>query len=323
MSATVVTASAPGKIILFGEHAVVYHQPALAAPVMQVQAHCRVEPGTPRSGVVIHAPDIKQVYRLFHPKEASPKNNAGPPNPLTAIVQLVLNAFGRTPTDLDVSLTVSSTIPLGRGLGSGAAISTAIVLALSKALGQKVSPAQVSGWVFQVEKLHHGTPSGIDNTVIAYAQPVFFQRDQPLERLSAGRPFTLVIGDTGITSPTYKVVGDLRQRWQANPAKYDPLFAQMGAIARQARQAIEAGNLAQVGQCMQANQILLQKVGVSSPELDFLVQIAEKAGAQGAKLSGAGWGGNMIALVNPAQAERVAVALQAAGAVQTIITQVG
>ena len=308
------TASAPGKIILFGEHAVVYGKPAIAAPVTQVTARAIVQPdprGTPGS-MHIQAPAVGlDAFLADLPGE----------HPLAAAVNGVLSTLGVS-RPLACSLRITSTIPVASGLGSGAAVSVALIRALSAFLGRPLSDEQVSALAFEVEKLHHGTPSGIDNSVITYARPVYFVRGQPIETLSVAQPFTIVIGDTGILSPTAIAVGDVRRLWQQDPAHYEALFDAAGKIAQQARQAIESGHPETLGPLMDSNHALLQQMGVSSPELDHLVIVARQAGALGAKLSGAGRGGNMIVLIQPANATSVSEALSNAGAVRTITTQI-
>jgi mevalonate kinase len=136
-------------------------------------------------------------------------------------------------------------------------------------------------------------------------------------------PFTIVVGDTGISSSTAVTVGDVRNAWLENSAYYETIFDLIGQIARQARQAIEAGQPEAIGTLMDSNHSLLQQMGVSSPELDRLVAAAREAGALGAKLSGGGRGGNMIALVQPADAAIIEEALIDAGAVRVIATNIG
>lgn len=309
-----ITASAPGKVILFGEHAVVYGRPAIAVPVNEVRARAMVNadprgvPGTMR----IQAPAIGLDALLADLPDDQP---------LAAAVSCVLSTLeiSRVPA---CTLRVTSTIPLASGLGSGAAVSVAILRALSAFLGQPLSDEQVSALAFEVEKLHHGTPSGIDNTVITYVRPVYFVRGQPIQTLQVAQPFTIVIGDTGISSPTAIAVGDVRRLWGEKPAHYESLFDSAGQIARQARQAIESGRPEELGALMDANHSLLQEMGVSSPELDRLVSAARTSGARGAKLSGSGRGGNMIALASPETASLIANALSAAGAYRTIVTTV-
>jgi mevalonate kinase len=209
------------------------------------------------------------------------------------------------------------------GLGSGAAAATAIVRSLAAAAGIVLPPADVSALVFESEKLFHGTPSGVDNTVIAYEQPVWFVRGQPPEPFALARPLTIVVGDTGVASPTGIAVGDVRRAWQAEPERFDALFDAVDRVVRAARRAIEGGDVGALGSLMDDNHETLQRIGVSSLELNRLCQAARRAGALGAKLSGGGRGGNMIALARPEQAEQVANGLLAAGAVRAFHTVIG
>ncbi|NPA92174.1 MAG: mevalonate kinase [Chloroflexi bacterium] len=313
-------ATAPGKIILFGEHAVVYGQPALAVPVPAVRAQA----------IVSAAPDLPAgELRLTAPAvdlHDTPWLHLAPVHPLRRAVDLTLETLG-IPRPLAARMRVTSTIPVAAGLGSGAAVTVAMVRALSGFLGAPLPPEQVNAIAYEVEKIHHGTPSGIDNTVVTYAKPVYFVRGEPVQTFQVGRPFTLVIADTGVPAPTAQAVADVRQAAEAQPEVYRALFTQIGKIARQARTAIEAGEPARLGALMDVNHALLQDMGVSCPALDRLVAAAKESGAAGAKLSGGGRGGNMIALVppeaGPEAAEAIAEALRAAGAVRTIVTTIG
>ena len=301
--------TAPGKVILFGEHAVVYGRPALAAPVTQVCATAMVEPGAAGTGLVIDALDLRRRVTL---------DEAG--NPLAEVALLALERLGLSTPDWRISL--HSTIPIASGLGSGAAVSAAVVRALASAAGRELDPAEVSDIVFQVERLHHGTPSGVDNTVIAYGRPVYFVRGQPPQPFAIGHPFSLAIGDTGISSPTRVTVGDVRAGWLRDPVRHEAWFDGIAAIVEAARQAIASGAPHELGLLMDANHALLAEMGVSSSELERLVAAARHAGAGGAKLSGGGRGGNMIALVTPESADSVAEGLLAAGAVRVIVTEI-
>jgi mevalonate kinase len=180
----------------------------------------------------------------------------------------------------------------------------------------------VNAFAYEIEKLHHGTPSGIDNTVITYARPVYFIKGNPIETFDVGNPFTVVIADTGIRAPTKDSVGDVRRLWEADRAKWETVFDRVAEIAREARVCIEGGNTNPIGRLMDQNHALLQEMTVSSPELDRLVIAARRAGALGAKMSGGGRGGNMIALVHHEQAGEVSQSLLQAGARNTIITRI-
>ncbi len=304
------SASAPGKIILFGEHAVVYGRPALAVPVTQVQATATVHPT--QDGIWISAPQIHLRARL---------SDLGPEQPLAAAVYQALNRLGIThPPALEVH--IESDIPVAAGLGSGAAVSVAILRALSSFLGQPFDDETVNALAYEIEKLHHGTPSGIDNTVVTYRQPVYFVKGQAAERLRVGAPFTIVIGDSGIPAPTRESVRAVRQLWESDPARWNRVFDSIGDLVQSARRAIENGEIAALGPLMDSNHALLRELTVSSPELDRLVEAARAGGAWGAKLSGGGRGGNIIALVPPEKQGIVQQALQQAGATRVIITRI-
>jgi mevalonate kinase len=309
-----ISATAPGKVILFGEHAVVYGRPAIAIPVTQVKAKAIVtaNPRGAQGEVRLQAPDVGLDAML---------EDLDPAQPLVAAILETASAVKvkRLPA---CTVKITSTIPVAAGMGSGAAVSVAVIRAVSAFLGHPLPDEKVSALAFEVEKIYHGTPSGIDNTVVTYARPVYFVKGQPVETLKVRRPFTLVIGDTGISSPTGAAVGDVRKAWQAGKTQYEAYFDSIGAMTQSARQAIESGGVELLGPLMDANHGVLRKVGVSCDELDTLVIAARRAGAWGAKLCGGGRGGNMIALVPPAQVERVANALQSAGAVRTIVTEI-
>lgn len=305
-------AQAPGKVILFGEHAVVYGRPAIAVPVTEVQAQVRVDRGPMRQGTRIVATDVGQQFFL---------REAPTDDPLARVVDLTLRRLGQ-PADPDLVITISSDVPIARGMGSGAAVSTAIVRALVKHFDRWLPSREISDLVYQVERLYHGTPSGIDNTVIAFEKPVFFVKDEGWEFFWVGAPFLLAIADTGIESPTREVVGDLRRRYEAEPDRYGPLFDQVGEIVVEARAAVEEGQPEQLGELMDANHELLQEMGVSCTQLDRLVVAAREGGALGAKLCGAGRGGNMIALVTKETRGRVDMMLRLAGAKAVIVTEI-
>ena len=308
-----ISASAPGKAILFGEHAVVYGRPAIAVPVQDIQARALVmaEPRAAPGRVRIQAPRIGQDADL----DALPLDD-----PIAMAVRLVFSTLGiaRLPA---CTVRITSTIPIAAGLGSGAAVSVAVLRAVSSFAGHPLSAEQVSALAYEVEKRHHGTPSGIDNTVITYARPVFFVRGQPVETFDLSAALTLVIGDTGISSPTALAVGDLRRRWQAQPDPYEAIFDAVGEIVHTARRALQDGDVAALGPLMNDNHTWLQRMGVSCPELDRLVEAARDAGASGAKLSGGGRGGNMIALATAQTAQAIAERLLAGGATRVIISQ--
>lgn len=309
-----VYATAPGKAILFGEHAVVYGQPAIAVPITTIMAKAVIlaEPLKPHGYIRIEAPQIDLDCEI----DQLPKDH-----PLNLAVTLVMQQVQIRELPA-LRLRITSTIPVAAGLGSGAAVSIAIIRSLTSFLGFPIQPEDISKIAFEVEKKYHGNPSGIDNTVITYAQPIYFVRGQPFEFIKVIRPFELIIADSGVKSSTATVVSDVRQLWQANPAEYERLFNSIGEITNQARLMVEGGSLETLGNLMNENHEYLKTMGVSSPLLDQLIQSALAAGALGAKLSGAGRGGNIIALVKLEDIGRVSSALLEAGAENTFNTTV-
>jgi mevalonate kinase len=303
--------SAPGKIILFGEHAVVYGRPALAIPVTQVRANVDVSHSS-RAGIWIDAPDVHLHAEL---------NTLPSDHPIASVIHNFL-FLSRVSPFPNLEIRITSTIPVASGLGSGAAVTVALTRALAAHLNHSMTDEEVNAFAYEIEKLYHGTPSGIDNTVVTYARPVYFVKGQPMETFKVGQPFTIVIADTGISAPTKESVGEVRKFWEADKHKLESTFDEIGEIVKQARQAIKSGEWEMLGELMNKNHSLLQELTVSSLEVDQLVVAARNAGALGAKLSGGGRGGNVIALVQPEIAEAVSSSLKEAGAKNTIITQV-
>jgi mevalonate kinase len=306
--------SASAKIILCGEHAVVHGQPAIAIPFTALKATAEATPGAPGSGLIIYANDLGSVWRV------EPANRR-PENALLFATQLTLEKLNTPPPDL--SIAINSTIPIASGLGSGTAVTTALIRVLSAALNAPLDGDELNALVYEVEKMHHGTPSGIDNTVIVKGVPVYFVRGQPPETFTLGHPMTLVVADSGISASTRETVGAVGKLYEADPPRYGSIFKWIGAMAREARGAIEKGDLPAVGDAMNRNQELLSMLTVSSPPLDTITEAARAAGAFGAKLSGGGRGGNVIALVDPEIADAVSQAMRKAGAVRSWVTTVG
>ena len=219
---TVIIGKAPGKIILFGEHAVVYGQPAIAIPVNKVKATARVFPDFDAlpGNICIQAPDIgldENFYDLDHD------------HPLSAAVYLTLEKLQlkKIPS---FTLQISSTIPIAAGMGSSAAISVAIIRGVSAFLGRPLPDSVVAELSYRVEKIHHGNPSGIDNNVITYRKPVYFLRNEPIKFLDVDQPTHWLIADSGEKTPTIETVSNVRRKQKADPRHFDEIFKQIGRI---------------------------------------------------------------------------------------------
>jgi mevalonate kinase len=192
------SASASGKVILLGEHAVVYGRPALAVPVTQVRAQVEVT-GSNRPGIWIEAPDISLNASLTDlPQD----------QPIAAVIRNTLDQI-RSSALPPMEIHIRSSIPIAAGMGSGAAISVAVIRALAGYLDSPLNDETISNLAYEIEKLHHGTPSGIDNTVITYV-PIFYGKGRPIEVLHPGGDLTLVIM-IWRPAPTKVSVGDVRR----------------------------------------------------------------------------------------------------------------
>ena len=307
-------ASAPGKAILFGEHAVVYDQPALAVPLstLKTTAHIKVT-DTDQPKIKVIASDIGQSFWLHE------RDNR---DPLAYAIRLTLKEI-EAEVDAPLEIRISSDIPIAAGLGSGAATSIALVRVLAAHFDVALGDRIISEIAFKVEKIHHGTPSGIDNNVITYEQPLYYKRGKHPIPFTLGTPLHLVLGHSGVSSQTGTVVKAVRERWLASTGEYDAIFLQIGSLVELAYRALIAGQLETIGSLMNENHSLLQQMGVSINTLDTLVDCARSAGAYGAKLSGAGAGGFMIALVDPQTSNGVVQAIQEAGAHHILSVKVG
>ena len=296
----------PGKIILLGEHAVVYNHPAIAIPVQGVTARARVRiTNTP--GITISCPDLE---RLCRSGEDPPEEIA----PFIMLARKTLEAVERPEAGLEATL--ASTIPIKAGMGSGAALSVALVRAIGAALEIDLPLNQVIDLAYEAEKVFHGNPSGIDNSVVAHNQPIYFRRAcgcKPIrERKSE---FRFLIADSGARSSTSDVVSQVAVLRDHDRAHFDALFWEIGSLACYAREVIVRGNPVQLGLCMNRNHELLRQLTVSSEGIDRLVEAAWRAGAAGATVSGAGRGGNVVVLLESEESEgRVRQALYDAGA---------
>ncbi|MBI5240730.1 MAG: mevalonate kinase [Elusimicrobia bacterium] len=310
------SAEASSKLILLGEHAVVYGQTALAVPLKDPRARATVAQDSRSRSVAVELKDLGVRW-----DGASP----APPEaePFARAIRAAVKRSAAVPAQ-GWKLSVRSSIPAGCGLGSGTAVAAAAFRAIFSYFSVPHTPQVISELVYEIEKLHHGTPSGIDNTVIALGRPILFKRGEPARFLKAPRSRGfLVVGHTGRRHRTSEIVAEVARARGKDPARYDALFRDIGVLSGPGAEAFQAGRWQELGRLMDRNQELLDDLGVSSRELDVLVDAARSAGALGAKLSGAGRGGCMAALCGDAAgAERAEKALKAAGAAATFVTEV-
>ncbi|HZW89401.1 MAG TPA: mevalonate kinase [Myxococcaceae bacterium] len=273
----------PGKVILLGEHAVVYGQPALAVPLSL--------------GVTARGTPAERCELGGLPELSAPQRRM-----LDVAFEAVASATGHPP--LRIALT--SSLPVSMGLGSSAALAVAVSRLLLGASGRRPTPAKVLALALRMEEAFHGTPSGVDHTVSAHGTPLLYRRPAPgrpgrVNPVRIGARATLVLALVGPRRGTQETVAALRRRAARWPARYGRLFKEMGRLAVEGTEALEAGDLESLGDAMNVNHGLLAGAGVSSPPLDTAVDALRRAGALGAKLTGAGGdGGAVVALFRKA-----------------------
>ena len=291
--------SACGKVILLGEHAVVYGRPAIALPI-SLAVEASVQAGGSGVHMVIPRWGLEQKIELHTSKGVS------------GIMTTVLQALDLE--DRSMTIEVIPHVPRAMGLGGSSAMAVAVIRALDKTFALRLSDGRVNELAFECEKAAHGTPSGIDNTVATYGAPLVFENnDEPLfKELTIPEPVSLVVGITGKESLTANMVAKVRNLWNGNQLRYDAIFDQMAQLTIAGADALASAHFEELGQLMNLCQGYLNALQLSTPELEELIHIARANGALGAKLTGGGGGGSMIALC-PDNADRVINAMEAAG----------
>ncbi|MEM1415367.1 MAG: mevalonate kinase [Myxococcota bacterium] len=276
-----------GKVILLGEHSVVYGRPALAAGLER--------------GVAARARPAEADAMALTPWDVRVKPEQD--EPLALALRAALGLYARS---APAELAVEVGLPGGAGLGCSAAIGVAVIDALDGLYGVERTPAERGEVSLVWEKVFHGSPSGIDNAVAAAGGVVRFVRGEGIAPVAVGAPLPLVVAHSGVAASTKVVVGGVRERWEADAARMDRIFDAIAELVGRAETALAAGALDTLGELMNANQTELEAMGVSTPELEALCRTARDAGALGAKLTGAGGGGCMVALAEDADAaERI------------------
>lgn len=293
--------SSHAKLILLGEHSVVYGQPAIAIPLPDLAMHVRIEER--QVGQLIMAP-----------------NYQGPLDDLTEayegvrqLISRLLTFFGQP--NLPFLLRINSNIPQERGMGSSAATAIAITRAFFAFFQRPLPDATLQKWANVEEAITHGSPSGIDVATAAHDLPVWFVKQEPVRPLDMRFHGTLIIADTGIHGQTGLAVSVVREQIQTEPVTTQNHLDALGHLATDAKEALATDDLLKLGRTMNEAQAHLSALGVSHPKLDQLIRAARKAGALGAKLTGGGVGGAMFALADsPQQVVTITTALEAAGA---------
>ena len=293
-----------GKVILFGEHFVVHGVPGI---VSAIDSSTEAEVTKATEGLNIR--DERKTAKGYSEEKRLQQIES---------IERMLKAMNLDPK-MSLNIWIGGTLPGFSGLGASAASSVAIARAINEELKLNLSNEKINSVAYEGEKAYAGNPSGIDNTAATYGGLMWFKKNPAggqdfVERLKIHRPVEIVIGSTGKVANTKAMVEGVAERKKKNPEKYDSLFRQAENLAKIGRKTLEDGDLKKVGELMNENDRILQEIGVSSRELDLLVDIARKQGAFGAKLTGGGGGGCMVALTPGKDLQgKVASAFKTAG----------
>lgn len=306
----IASGQAHGKIILIGEHSVVHHEPAIALPFTSANVEVTVQriDGDSTIDSIYHKGKIKDAPDSIH-------------NLLETLKAVC--AYFEVDTN-NLHIIVTSNIPAERGMGSSAAVATALVRALFNLFDEKLTNNLLNEFVSVSETIAHQNPSGLDAMVVRSDQSVYYIRNQGTEYFTVNLPGYLVIADTGVQGETGAAVRAVGTLVADKSSQGKSWIKELGELTKQARYFIEEKDLNGLGDVLNLAQERLQNLTVSNEKLDTFVEVALEQGALGAKLTGGGRGGCMIALVKTEeQAAEMSNKLQEAGATKTWIHPLG
>ena len=295
-----------GKTILFGEHFVVYGLPAIASALGSYTiANVNVVNG--KGWIVDDQRPATPGYKKKKYNEA---------------LQSITNVIEHLKVDIKsqkLEITFAGNLIAASGVGASAAQCTSLARALNDKFKLELDDEKINEAAYEGEKAYHGTPSGIDNTVSTYGGLIWFVKNlsggkNTMDLLQSPKKIPLVIANSGITASTTEVVADVRQLMEENPKKFENIFSKYKNLADKAKKALLDGDIAIIGNLMNQNHKLLQEITVSGEINDKLVNIALKNGAIGAKMTGTGRGGLVIALAeNEEIQEKIANVIEKEG----------
>lgn len=302
-------ARAPGKVILSGEQFVVLGAPAIA---MAINLYSEAEARSREENEV----DISIDVPLRYLAQSGRSDGIGDPNeflkPLRIAAKATLKYTGKPSGGLD--LNVNCQIPIAAGLGSSASTTVAIISAVSLSHKVRLDREEIFKLAFIPERFLHGKPSGVDQATCIHGGTIQFSRPSNIEQVKVRTDPVLLLCDTGVHHQTKALVGSVVRRSRAEKASFLEFVQQVREISAGVRKALETGDEHDLGELMSLNHELLQKIGVSHPKLDHLVAVAKREGALGAKLTGAGGGGCIVAICPSGVArKRIARSLMKAG----------
>lgn len=296
-------ASAPGKVILAGEHAVVYGYPALVAALNLRSTAC-VETVESREIEVIS----DRWGRALFPLEGSREEHE-----LFPVALVARKLLSESRAALGLRIMLSSEIPAGAGLGSSASTFVATASALCAALGLEPDLGGIREAAMEGERRVHWNPSGVDVEVALNGGVLLYRRGQAPERALLSSPLRLVLGFSGVPKRTGDMVKVVAEFSKQSPEIFSVCMESIAGIATRLAHSLPRGDLEESGWLMNVNHLLLTILGLSTAQLDGMVAACLSSGALGAKLTGGGGGGCIVCLSRPGEEERVSEAIRGRG----------
>jgi len=305
-------AISPAKVILFGEHFVVGGNSAISMSI-DLPTTVTVEHFT-QNQVQVKSDDL-EVEAVFSQDgklaRSSGENAETTLRPVFQATAFTLKKLNKPEHGLKISVT--SKVPIGMGLGSSAATAVGTVIGIATLHGSKISNDDVFEAAYSLERMVHGHPSGVDQATVTYGGLISYRKGKVNDKLRVTKPPLMIIGNTGKRRSTGEFVGRVTRLRETQPNEYGKIASEAQMIADKAAEWLATDQPEKLGALMNENQRLLESVGVSSPELETLISAARAAGALGAKLTGGGGGGCMIALVEDSTQLKVSQAIERAG----------
>jgi mevalonate kinase len=297
-----------GKTILFGEHFVVHGAPAIAAP-LNLKTTAEIKKIKEKK---ISINDDLQKKEIEYKENSEEK--------LNKILKIIFNEIKINPANQSMKIKLKTNLPLTGGVGSSAALSAALANAMNKYFKKKYSVEKINSIAFESEKFFHGNPSGVDNSVAVYGTAIYFKKPNYLKKIKI-KPLPLIIANSNMPRNTVKAVAEVKKLKEKNEKKFEEIMKKSVEITEKSVKELKKGNKKEIGNLMNQNQELLKKINVSNKTLEKMISIALNNEALGAKITGAGCGGNIIILPNKNE-EKIINALKKEG-FESIKTKIG
>jgi mevalonate kinase len=302
-----------GKVILFGEHFVVYGLPGIASAI---------------SDRTVATIEKSKKFTIVDNRPATEGYKTEKKGEMERSVKLILDFMKIDVAETPVKITLSGDLMCASGIGASAAMATSIARAFSDYFNLRLDDDRINRISFEGEKGSAGTPSGIDNTCATFGGLLWFEKnmqggENKIELIETKRPIEVVLGNTGISKETKEVVADVRKAREADPKKYERIFRDFRKLVSEGRKALDHYDLKTLGKLMDENHRLLKEMNLSCREAEEIISVAKMAGATGAKITGTGRGG-LVILLTPGRdvQEKVAKAVEAKG-YKTLRTKIG